>query len=211
MKVESCQIFRINNFPQKHVVVFGNSSCVQTLKNINIGAAPEGLIGKIKVRNKENKECFLDVSKKIIIDGCENYLVQNDDKNVVGEIVLKVKKYTDYDKLEYQSDPSHVFVSNLFNYSNPSTPYYKKTEQYKDIGTRLLQIALKRSYEAMCNGNLKLVSKNESKNWYKNIIGMTEEFPATQNSPYRFNIHNPNSMILPSGEKEHLANLHGGL
>ena len=211
MKIEKCQYITTNNFLNRPALAFKHSVGVQSLKNINIGAASEGLIGKIRVRNSENAECFLNIAKKIIVDGYENYLVTNDDGMTVGEIILKPKKYTNYDTLSYSSDPSHVFVCNLFNYSNPATPYYKKIEQYKNIGLRLLQIALQRSYESMCNGNIKLVSKNESKEWYKRVIGMTEEFPATEKGPYAFNIHNPNSMILPPSGKEHLANLYGGI
>lgn len=41
---------------------------------------------------------------------------------------------------------------------------------------------------------------------------MTEEFPVlSNNSEIRFNIHNPNVMILPPLNKEPLSRLHGGL
>lgn len=211
MKIERYQYITPHNYVKNPVVAFKHNAGVPSLKNINIGAASDGLIGKIRVRNSKNDECFLDVVKKIIIDGYENYSVINESGNFVGEVILKPQKYTNYDTLYYSSDPSHVFVCNLFNYSNPATPYYKNIEQYKDVGIRLLQIALQRSYETMCNGNIKLVSKNESKEWYKKVIGMTEEFPETTNGPYRFSIHNPNSMILLPEAREHLLNLHGGI
>ena len=77
-----------------------------------------------------------------------------------------------------RTDPSHVFVDELRNFSNPNTPYYKQgLDYYKDIGTRLLQIAQRRSDEAQCQGNIKLISKGESLNWYKSVIGMRQEFP----------------------------------
>ena len=211
MKVEFYRFNAMNNYPAKSVPVFRHYDCAQTVKNINIGTASDGLIGKIKVRKGNNTDAVLNVIKKNLGEGYENYSVQNNENNIVGEIILKVNKYTNYDRFEYQSDPSHVFVDELKNYSNPNTPYFKNLEYYKDIGTRLLQIALKRSYESMCNGMLKLVAKNESKEWYKKIIGMTEEFPNTEKSVYGFSIHNPNSMILPPEAKEHLLNLQGGL
>jgi len=211
MKISGCSFTTTNKVYKKSGFTFGHSSRVQSFRDINIGNAPDGFVGKIRVRNGNNAECLLDVIKKSLGEGYEKYIVKNNKEAVIGEIVLNVRKYTNYDKLQYQSDPSHVFIDELFNYSNPETPYYRNAERYKDIGIRLMQIALKRSYEAMCDGNLKLISKNESKNWYKNVIGMTEEFPKTDKSTYRFNIHNPNSLILPSDSKEHLLALNGGL
>jgi hypothetical protein len=211
MKVERYSFITANTIYKKSNFAFKHSFCEQSLKNVNIGMASDGFIGKIRVRNSKNAECLLNIIKKSLGDGYENYSVKNDGDIVVGEMNLRVKKYTNYDRLQYQSDPSHVFIDELFNYSNPTTPYYKNMEQYKDIGIRLMQVALKRSYEAMCNGELKLISKNESKKWYKGIIGMVEEFPETLNSNYGFSIHNPNSMILPLEARERLSILNGGL
>ena len=209
MKVERCHI--TTNYVQKKPTISFKHVGMQSLKNIDIGAAQDGLIGNIKVRKGNNTECLLNVIKKSLGDGYENYSVINDFGTVIGETNLKIKNYTSYDRWEYSSDPSHVFIDGLFNYSNPTTPYYRNLEQYKDIGIRLMQIALKRSYETSCNGNLKLISKNESKDWYKHKIGMTEEFPEVTNSKYGFNIHNPNSLILPQEAKEYLSSLQGGL
>lgn len=211
MKVEKYQFIKANTVNLRKTPTFRQSVNIQSLNSVNIGMLPDGFIGKIRVRTGENAECFLNVIKKSFGNEYENYLVQNDAGNIIGEIGLQIKKYTHYDRWQYPSDPSHVFVSDLKNYSNPATPYYKNSEQYKDIGTRLLQIALKRSYEALCDGNLKLISKNESKEWYKNVIGMTEEFPNTQTNKYGFNIHNPNAMMLPPISKTHLSKLHDGL
>lgn len=170
----------------------------------------EGYIGKIRVRQVDNSESFLNVFKKYLGGGYENYSVRNDNNNLIGEIYLTIKKFTDYDRYNFPEDPSHVYVSELRNYSNPTTPFYKEgLEWYKDIGVRLMQIAQRRSDEALCKGNIKLISKNESKSRYKNFIGMTEEFSNLDG--YKFNIYNPNAMILPPQAKEHLLKLNGGL
>lgn len=48
--------------------------------------------------------------------------------------------------------------------------------------------------------------------YYKNVIGMIEEFPPEQNSfGMRFCFRNPNVMILPPYSKEPLSRLQGGL
>lgn len=187
---------------------------IETLTHTNIGSCLEGYIGKIKVRRADGREDYLNIFKKYLCDKYENYSAKNDKDELIGEINLEIKKYNQH--YDYatgaMTDPSHVFVTELRNYSNPTTPYYKQgLEYHKDIGTRLLQIAQRRSDEAQCQGNIKLISKNESKNWYKNIIGMTEEFPPDPNSTFRFNIHNPNAMYLPPHAKEPLSRLQGGL
>ena len=110
------------------------------MKNANLNTAADSYIGKIKVRNNKNLECFLNVTKNSLGDGYENYLVKNDNGITIGEITLKVNKYNSYDKLQYDSNPSHVFIHGLFNYSNPTTPYYRNTEQYKDIGIGLCKL-----------------------------------------------------------------------
>lgn len=189
---------------------------VQTLTHTNIGSCLEGYIGKVRVRKGSDKsECFLNVFKKYIGENAENYSLKNDNGELVGEINLQIRKMApnSWSTFEYKEDPSHVFVDELRNYSKPDTPYYKKGLEYiKDVGTRLLQIAQRRSDEAMCCGNIKLISKNESKPYYKNVIGMVEEFPPQQNNfGFKFCLNNPNSMILPLHSKEPLSRLQGGL
>ncbi|MCM1266071.1 MAG: hypothetical protein NC200_07720 [Candidatus Gastranaerophilales bacterium] len=188
---------------------------VETLKHTNIGSCLNGYIGKVKARKAAtNEECLVNVFKRNNGNNHENYSIRNDNNDILGEIDIVIKKYDYNPQTSYESaDPSHVFVDNLRNYSKPDTPYYKQgLEHIKDIGIRLLQIAQRRSDEAQCVGNIKLISKNESKDWYKNVIGMTEEFPIIQtNSRIRFNVHNPNAMILPPLSKEPLSRLNGGL
>ena len=189
---------------------------VETLTHTNIGSCIEGYIGKIYVRKADNSPGFLNVFKKRIGRNEENYSIKNDKNELIGEMNIQINKYLpgSYDPLTYPEDPSHVFVDKLMNYSKPGTPYYKDgLEYFKDIGTRLLQIAQRRSDEANCVGNIKLVAKGESKPWYKKVIGMVEEFPPETQSNYRFkfNFRNPNIMILPPNSKEPLSRLQGGL
>ena len=177
------------------------------LTHTNIGSCLEGYIGKVSVR-KYDKNVALNVFKKFKEKAIENYTIQNDTGDVIGTIDVSIKKYQQ--SPWERTNPSHVFVDNLRNFSNPNTPYYKSgLEHYKDIGTRLLQIAQRRSDEAMCEGNIKLISKGESLNWYKNIIGMRQEFPHI--SGMKFNIHNQNQLYLPPENKEPLSRLQGGL
>ena len=177
------------------------------ITHTNIGSCLEGYIGKVAVR-KGKENVTLNVFKRYKENAIENYTIQNNSGDIIGSIDVSIRKYqqTPWDK----TDPSHVFVDELRNFSNPNTPYYKKgLDYYKDIGTRLLQIAQRRSDEAQCQGNIKLISKNESLNWYKNIIGMRQEFPPIPG--LKFNIHNPNQLYLPPESKEPLSRLQGGL
>ncbi len=186
---------------------------VQTLKYTNIGSCLEGYIGKVRVRKAADRQnCFLDVFKKFIDGNTENYAIKNETGEIVGEVDVSIRKLAPnpYDCHQNAGNPSHVFVDNLRNYSKPGTPYTKKgLEYFKDIGTRLLQIAQRRSDEAGCLGDIKLISKNESKQWYINIIGMAEEFPAVPG--FKFRIGNPNALYLPAHSKEPLSRLQGGL
>ncbi len=183
---------------------------VETLTHTNIGSCLEGYVGKVFVRKPSGEKALVNVFKEKLCTNYENYSIKNDSNDVLGEMAVAINKYQSNEYLPWMGNPNHVFVSELRNYSNPNTPYYKKGLDYhKDIGTRLLQIAQRRSDEAQCEGNIKLISKNESKEWYKRVIGMTEEFPEEQN--LKFKIHNPNSMVLPPHAKEPLSKLQGGL
>lgn len=179
------------------------------LTHVNIGSKPAGYIGKIKVRMAQGGEAVLNVFKKYTSKDRENYLVINDYNEIIGEMEIAIKKFTDYNKYICQADPSHVYVDTLRNFSKPGTPYYKKGLTYhKDIGTRLLQIAQRRSDEAQCCGNLKLISKNESKDWYINIIGMREENQIPIQGKF---LQNRNLLYLPPDKKELLSRIQGGL
>lgn len=196
-------------FQNKSIKAKNPSFCgVSTLTHTNIGMCANGFIGKIKVRLGDGGDALLNVIKNRCFD-CEEYKIMDDLNNLIGEAQIKIRKFEKYDPFEYTSDPSHVYVDGLRNYSKPGTPYHnEKLPYYKDIGTRILQIAQRRSDEANCCGNIKLIAKNESKPFYQNVIHMREEFPA--GSPLRF-FNNPNTMYLPPEWKEPLSRLQGGL
>ena len=200
------QIQPAKSFAKTNSVNF-KQNIPHALTYTNIGSCLEGYIGKIAVR-KGNAEAVLNVFKSFKENAIENYTIKNDVGDIIGTIDISIRKY----KQEpwERTDPSHVFVDELRNFSNPNTPYYKQgLDYYKDIGTRLLQIAQRRSDEAQCQGNIKLISKGESLNWYKSVIGMRQEFPPIPGM--KFNIHNPNQLYLPPENKEPLSKLQGGL
>ena len=180
------------------------------LTHVNIGSKADGYIGKFKVRLAKGGDAVLNVFKRYTGVDKENYIVKNDYDEVIGEMNLFIRKITSYNPWEVQKgDPSHVFVDELRNYSKPGTPYYTDgLTPHKDIGTRLLQIAQRRSDEAGCCGNIKLISKGESKDWYLNYIKMRQEFPVPK---FGICINNPNQLYLPPESKEGLSKLAGGL
>lgn len=186
---------------------FGSRFNIETLSNTHIGNCLNGFIGKIKVRSTDTPNQILKVFKSVA-NNSEEYRLLDNSNNLIGLIDLKICK----DNRTYyrpEGDTSHVFIKELKNFSTPQTPYHnKKLPQYKDIGTRLLQIALRRSKEADCFGNLKLIAKGEAKPFYEKVIGMQEEFPV--GSPAR-RFNNPNTMYLPEEAKIHLDKLQGGL
>ena len=93
-------------------------------------------------------------------------------------------------------------VDDLRNFSKPNTPYHDKNlEYFKDIGTRLLQIAQRRSDEAQCVGNIKLIPMPESRRYYTDKIGMIKD----PTNPYG------SAFILPPDKKEPLSKMYGGL
>lgn len=175
---------------------------VETIKNCNIGMMKNGYIGKVQVMKANGELAYLNVFKSANSIS-EIYFLRDSLEQAIGFIELKIKKFQDYDKFTFPQDPSHVFVETLRNFSNSRTPYYTQgLEEYKNIGTRLMQIAQRRSDEAMCNGNIELISKNESLNFYKKI--------GFKNSS-TFWGENPNKMFIPPEAKEPLSKKYGGL
>ena len=126
--------------------------------------------------------------------------------NKIGRMDIKIKKFYDYDPFTFPENPSHVFVDCLRNFSNPNTPYYTQgLDEYKHIGTRLLQIAQRRSDESLCNGNIELIAKNEKAvlAFYKRL-GFEQPALIT---PFT----NPYYLHLPPQAKEPLSKMYGGL
>ena len=179
-------------------------SGIETIKHMNIGMMPNGLIGKIRVFKNNGQEIYLNVIKNAVIKNEETYQIQEMFGKIIGEICIKIKKTTDYDREEYKEDPSHVFIEYLRNYSRPETPYTRKgLEHYSEIGTRLVQIAQRRSDESCCCGNIELISKDDSKPFYE-ILGFEEK-------PKLYNYKKQNQMYLPPHAKEPLSKRSGGL
>ena len=158
---------------------------VQRLTNMNVGMMPQGFIGEVALFNKTlNRNVFVNVFK---------------DFNCGDEIY---KKAFNYDKYIYKDDPSHVYVTDLYNFSRKDTPFANKNvDDYSHVGIRLLQIAQRRSDEAQCCGNIKLNAMPEALSFYCGKIGM-------QKDPESFN---RNFLYLPWDKKEPLSRMYDGL
>ena len=183
-------------------ISFKSSMPVETLKHVNIGQAKNGFIGKVKALKANGQEALLNVYKHASFLK-EIYFLKDNAENVIGEIELRIKKAQDYDKVAFSNDPSHVFVETLRNYANPKTPFYRKgLEEYKQIGTRLLQIAQRRSDESLCNGNIELISKHESFDFYYKL-GFKNQSLSWGANPYK--------LYLPPEAKETLSKRYNGL
>lgn len=191
------------NYAQNSVRAKSPSFCgAQRLTHMNIGMMGEGFIGNVLLKNvTKGTEELVNVFKNFDC-GNEKYFLKNNEGGTIGEIMLKINKYFDYNRFIYKEDPSHVFVDKLRNYSNPNTPFWnKETDFYEGTGTRLLQIAQRRSDEAQCVGNIKLIPMPESRRYYTDKIGMIKD----PTNPYG------SAFILPPDKKEPLSKMYGGL
>lgn len=178
---------------------FSGHDPVETITHYNIGIMPDGYIGKVKVFNSAGKEEYLDVLKVKCQSGDENYYIKDKAFNTVGEMTIQIKKFYDYDRTEFPQDPSHIWVQNLENYSSDRSGSEEcPKKNYKSIGTRLMQIAQRRSDECGCNGNIKLYSKKDSKEFYEKLGFKVE------NGGYH-------QYYLPPEAKEPLSKMYGGL
>lgn len=208
MEVKNDLIKYFTGFQSKPITTpsFKGINPVETIKHCNVGMMPDGIIGKVRVFKKNGEETFLNVIKMKGATNQETYMLKDKYGKLIGEMDIKINKINNYDRLEFSEDPSHVFVDYLRNYSRPNTPYHKEgLEEYKGIGTRLLQIAQRRSDEACCNGNIQLHSKNESKDFYKKL-GFAEEPLSSYNSNKI-----QNRMYLPPEAKEPFSRRNEGL
>lgn len=181
---------------------FSGAGNIQRLTHMNIGMMPQGFIGHVSLRNSsKGTEEFVKVFKNFDC-GNERYFLKNDKDELIGEFLAKINKYFDYDRITYKEDPSHVFIDDLRNYSKPGTPYWNQNmDYYKGVGTRLLQIAQRRSDEARCVGNIRLNSMPEARKFYTNKIGMVQD----PNNPFS------GMLIIPPDKKEPLSRMYGGL
>lgn len=170
------------------------------LTHCNIGMMENGIIGRIGVL-KEGKETFLNVVKSAGASGQETYMIKDMFGKIIGEMNMKFVYSNGYD-----GKTSHVFVEHLANHSRPNTDEYMQgLPHYNGIGTRLLQIAQRRSDEAGCRGEIYLHSKEKAKPFYKKL-GFT---PAPTISNYEQ--QGSNKMYLPPAAKEPLSRMLGGL
>lgn len=176
---------------------------VQTIKHLNIGMAEDGIIGKVRVFDSKGRERFLNVVKDTGPCGNEIYMLKDNIGNIIGEMIMRIVKYADSAKSAGSGDGSWVWVEYLRNYSRPGTKWSQDYLcEHKSIGTRLIQIAQRRSDEAMCGGNIHLCSKDSSKSFYEQL-GF-KEIPTLYD-------YKQNDMYLPADAKEPLSRLKGGL
>jgi len=191
--------FNKNYYAQKPT--FKSKALAKAIESKNIGSMPVGFIGKIKTLKANGEEAFLNVIKSAYKD-YETYQLQDNYERVIGKIEFRFNKYI----YKIKNEKDHVFVSELRNFSNPNTPYYKQgLEEYKHIGTKLLQLAQIRSFENNCNGNIELIAKNRKEviEFYKNLGFKQFENISIYENPYRLQLA-PESISL-------LANKYDGL
>ena len=175
---------------------------VETIAGKNLGASPNGLLGKIQVLKNTGEEVFLNLFKSKY-SKYEIYTLKDNFEREIGRIELTFNKY---DQWKTEGDEDHVFVSELRNFSDSKTPYYVDgLDEYKHVGTRLLQLALKRSYEENCNGNIELVAKNRKEvlEFYRRL-GFEQPANITK-------FGNPFRLHLADEAKDLLAMKYGGL
>lgn len=188
--------------PKSKPAVNFKGNGIQRLTHMNIGMMPKGFIGEVALFDKTlNKNVFVNVFKDFNC-GDEIYRLKDDNDRIIGELALRIKKAFNYDKYIYKDDPSHVYVTDLYNFSRKDTPFANNAvDDYSHVGIRLLQIAQRRSDEAQCCGNIKLNAMPEALSFYRGKIGM-------QSDPESFN---RNFLYLPWDKKEPLSRMYDGL
>ena len=162
----------------------------KSLSKQNIGKMKDGIIGKIEAKSIDGKKVLLDVDKFVDKFGLEYYTILDKSGGILGEIELKPI---------ITNDAKHVWIEHLVSHYSR----YLEWGNYKGIGTRLMQIALKRSEEAGCDGNIELFTTEIGKDFYKKI-GMETFFPV-------YNSHQQHRMYLTQEGKQKLKALYGGL
>lgn len=181
---------------------FQSKFLVETIGKKHLGLAQNGFLGKVQVLKLTGEEAFLNLYKSNY-SKYEIYTLKDNFDREIGKVELTFNKYDSWGSPE---DKDHVFVSELKNYSDSKTPYYiKGLDEYKHIGTRLLQVAQRRSYEEGCDGNIELVAKNRKEvlEFYKRL-GFEQPANITRfGNPYRLH--------LASSAKDGLCNKYGGL
>lgn len=204
--IKNMQIFKIQsntNVKNQYIStpVFKSKFPILTIGNLNLGAARNGYLGKLKTIKASGEEVFLNLNKSTY-SNYEIYNLTDNFDNIIGKIEFRMNKYLS----QSEDEMDHIFVTEVKNFSNPNTPYYKNgLEEHKHIGTKLLQIALKRSFETGCNGNIELVAKNKKEvlEFYKRL-----GFKQPANIP---KYGNPYRLHLSEESKDQLSKKYGGL
>lgn len=175
----------------------------QKIGRMCIGMAQDGIIGKVSVFDKNMNECFLNVVKDATVRNLETYMLKDNFGRIIGDMEIEIVKNPKESEIPLTGERSWVFVKFLSNNSKPNAKYHKSgLSEYKGIGTRLMQIAQRRSDEAGCCGNIHLRSFDSSMAFYKKL-GFREvptEYDYKQSLLY-----------LPPEAKEPLSKLYGGL
>ncbi len=201
MRIQNIQTNYNRNYTCPSKASFKSNVLIGSLKNKNIGEMANGCIGKLEMVKANSENALLNLMKSTCQD-YEIYKLTDDAQRVIGCMELRFNKYA----WKYNDEKDHVFVSSLKNYSNPKTPYYtRQLDEYKHVGTKLLQIALKRSQEGNCEGNIELIAKSRQEvyDFYK-FLGFEHVAPVSiYENPNRFRLSGRNVNIL--------ANKYGGL
>ena len=150
----------------------------------------DGIIGQIEVKGINDKKVLLDVEKFVDKFGLEYYAILDKSGGILGEIEFKPT---------ITNDTKYVWIEHFVSHYSR----YLEWGNYKEIGTRLMQIALKRSEEAGCEGNIELFTTETGENFYKKI-GMETFFPV-------LNSRQQHRMYLTQDGKQRLKTLYGGL
>ena len=170
------------------------------LSHCNIGMMENGIIGSVGVL-LNGKQAFLNVVKSAGPSGQETYMLKDTLGRIIGEMDMKINYSNGYD-----NNVSHVFVEHLANHSRPNTEEFVSTlPHYEGVGTRLMQIAQRRSDEAGCRGEIYLHSREKAKPFYKKL-----GFQAVP-VQYEYERQGSNKMYLPPEAKEPLSKMLGGL
>lgn len=193
--------YQNNQYKIQPKPAFSGLFSVGSPRYVNIGMAEEGIVGKLRVFDQAGREKFLNLVKDIGPSGFEIYMLKDNFGSIIGEMMMKIKKAPNMN--DCSGDECWVWVDYLRNYSRPNTKWTQKgLSEHKAIGTRLLQIAQRRSDETGCCGNIHLCTKEESREFYKRL-GF-KEIPTLYD-------YKQDNLYLPAEAKEPLSKLHGGL
>ena len=119
MKVSSQNNFIYPNYTQNNaqnsVKAKSPSFCgVQRLTHMNIGMMGEGFIGNVLLKNvTKGTEELVNVFKNFDC-GNEKYFLKNNEGGTIGEIMLKINKYFDYNRFIYKFQRIFAMVQTRF-------------------------------------------------------------------------------------------------